>query len=265
MSGKQIEPNKEYPVSSTTVPSPMPLIIPDPSIRGASFDQLLENRGIRFIHRRAAPCPNIKSLDDNSHDPLCSICDGNGILYYGDKEIWGTLLSNSLQKNFEQQGIWEIGTAVVTFPTEYPDGTQAEFQTYDQLVVEDFTIRMWELKEYEPRVNNQQRLRYPIVNSDFFACAKGGSLVELIEDTDFSIVDGNIEWINALSYDSVTERGEVFVANYFANPVYVVLQHMRELRITQELQADGTKISKRLPQQLLVKRDFLANLPETEA
>lgn len=243
----------------------MPLVIQDPSIRAASFDQLLENRGIRFIHRRAAPCPNIQALDDNSHDPLCPICDGNGMLYYCEKEIWGAFLSNSLQKNFEQQGMWEVGTAVVTLPTEYPDGTQAEFQTYDQLVIEDFTVRMWELKEYEPRTNNQQRLRYPIVNSDFFAYAQNDTLVELVEGTDFNVVDGNIEWVNPLSYDSVNERGEVFVANYFANPTYVVLQHMRELRITQELQPDGNKISKRLPQQILVKRDFLANLPETEA
>ena len=264
MAGKQNKPDQVLPNSPRSTPSPMPPIIQDPSLKGISFDQLLENRGVRFIHRRAAPCPNIQSLDDNSHNPLCPICDGNGMMYYCDTEIRGAFQSNSLQKNFEQQGMWEIGTAVVSLPAEYDDGSQAEFQTYDQLVIPDFTVRQWELKEYEPRTGNIQRLRYPIVNTDFVGVAENDVLRELIEGTDFNItVDGNIEWLTTLAYDNINDRGEVFVINYFANPVYTVLQHMRELRITQE-QNSGIKTARRLPQQILVKRDFLANPPETE-
>ena len=43
---------------------------------------------------------------------------------------------------------------------------------------------------------------------------------------------------------------------YAANPVYNVLQTLHELRVTQEL-VNGEKVAKRLPQQVLVKRDFL--------
>jgi hypothetical protein len=43
-----------------------------------------------------------------------------------------------------------------------------------------------------------------------------------------------------------------------------VLQHLRELRISQEL-VGGVKQPVRLPQQVLVKRDFLFNKPELEA
>ena len=63
------KPNQQYPNTSRSYPSPMPLAIPDVSIRGESWDQLAENRGIRFIHRVAAPCPNMKSLVDNNHAP----------------------------------------------------------------------------------------------------------------------------------------------------------------------------------------------------
>lgn len=253
-----------YPTSPTSIPSSLPTFIPDPSLKGLSFDQMLQNRGIRFTHRVAAPCPNISTVADNNHDPLCPVCDGNGILYYREKEIYGTFSSNSLQKNFEMQGIWEIGSAVVTLPTEYPDGTQAEFQTYDQLVIPDFTVRVWELKDFEVRPDNKQQMRYPISSIDFVGYVEGGVLVELIEGTNFDIEDGKIKWIAGFEppYDATVDRGEVIVVSYFANPVYNVLQHMRELRITQEL-VGGQKVPVRLPQQVLVKRDFLANSPET--
>jgi hypothetical protein len=258
--------NGTYPTSPTSYNPTSSLLIPDPSLRGISFDQLLQNRGIRFIHRLAAPCPNINNVEDNGHDPNCQVCDGNGMFYYREKEIWGVFSSNSLQKNFEMQGIWEIGSAMVTLPTEYPDGTTAEFNTYDQLVIPDFTVRLWELKEYEPRPDGQQ-MRYPITSVDYMASYDNSStLKEYKEGEDFNLVNGKISWIPGKEpeYNNVDERGDVFTINYFANPVYNVIQHLRELRVSQEL-VNGSKVPLKLPQQVLVKRDFLANSPETEA
>ena len=261
------KPDTVYPTSSTSSASPLPLQLPDPSIKGVSFDQLINNRGIRFLHRRAAPCPNMKSLDDNSHEPNCQICDGNGILYYEEKEIWGIFVSNSLEKNFEHQGMWEIGTAVVTFPAEYPDGEVAEFNTYDQLVIPDFPVRLWELKEYDPQENGGvTRVRYPIDTLDLVTSAQNGVRVDFTEGTDFNVdANGNIVWVSGQepTYDNVNERGEVLSIVYHAYPRYNVLQQMRELRITQEL-VDGEKVARRLPQQILVRRDFLFNPPNTE-
>ena len=260
------KPDAVYPLTSTSTPSPMPTQILDPSIRGLSFDQLVQNRGIRFIHKRAVPCPNIRSLDDNTHNPLCPFCDNSGILRYGDREIVGTFSSNSLEKLFEQQGMWEVGSAIATLPAEYVDGTQADFNTFDQLVIPDFEVRLWETKEFEPRKDNKQRLRYPIATGgiDYMSSVESGVLVVYTTGTDFNVVDGVIEWIAGKepAYDTVTEIGSVFTVAYFANPVYNVLQHMRELRVTQELQPDGTKIARRLPQEILVRRDFLANPAE---
>jgi hypothetical protein len=260
---KMDQPSQIYPTSPTSVPTQLPMFIPDPSIKGLSFDQLLQNRGIRFIHKPAVPCPNMRSLDDNSHDANCPICNGNGMLFYAEKEIWGVFSSNSLQKNFEQQGVWEIGSAVVTLPSMYPDGLQADFNTYDQLLIPDFEVRLWELKEYEPRVDGQ-RLRYPIIKTDYMASVNNGILKIYQQGIDFNIVNGNIQWVNGKqpAYDNATGRGDVFVVAYFAHPVYNVLNSMRELRITQEM-INGQKIAKRMAQEVLVKRDFLFNAPET--
>ena len=258
--------NGGFPGIGFSFPNGMPVNIPDPSLKGQAFDTLINNRGIRFIHRLAAPCPNLRSLHDNSHNPNCPICDGNGMMYYREKEVYGIFYSNSLEKNFEMQGIWEIGTAMVTLPVKYDDGTPAEFNTFDQLVVPDFTVRLWELKEYEPRPSRQQQMRYPIESIDYIAAVKNNVLVPYEQGVHYNIVDGKIEWVvgQEPDYDNTTERGEVYVVVYFAHPVYNVLQHLRELRISQEL-IGGTKQPVRLPQQVLVKRDFLFNKPELEA
>jgi hypothetical protein len=254
-----------YPISPTSTQSPLPLFIPDPSIKGVSFDQLLQNRGIRFVHKKATPCPNIETVFDNNHNPNCPLCE-DGLLFYTEKEIWGVFYSNSLEKNFEYQGLWEVGSAVVTLPTEYPDGTQAEFNTYDQLVIPDFKVRMWELKEYRPTASNQQQLRYPIFDIEYVASAVDDVLVIYQRGINFNVVNGSIEWIpgQTPAFNVAENKGDVYVIQYYANPVYNVLQHLRELRITQEMNLQGQKVAKRLPQQVLVRRDFLRNKARQE-
>lgn len=262
------KPTQQYPnppaTSPRSVASPMPTFIHDPSIRGASFDQLLSQRGIRMIHHKAIPCMNVESTTFQGHQPDCPFCDDSGIIYYDSKEIWGVFSSNSIEKTFEAHGVWEIGTAVITFPTEYADGTQADFNTYDRIEIPDFTVRLWELKGYEPRPGNVQSLRYPIVDVEYASSITDGVQKFYEKDVDFTIDgDGNIVWVNGKEpfYDPQKERGEVIGWAYYAKPVYVVVQSLRELRITQEM-VDGVKTARRLPQQVLVRRDFLVGSGE---
>jgi hypothetical protein len=243
----------------------MPPLIPDPSIMGISFDQLLNNRGVRMLHSKAAPCPNVKTVDDNAHEPNCPFCDNNGFIHYDEKEIWATFGGNSIQKTFEAHGVWEIGMATVTAPTEYPDGTEADFNTYDRLVIPDFTVRMWEMKEYEPRPGNKQTLRYPIEKVDYATAIVDGEQVFFVAGTDFNVdSDGAIIWVEGKQpdYNESTEHGTPITWVFYARPVYYVVQTLRELRITQEL-IQGEKIARRLPQSILVKRDFLPGKAET--
>jgi hypothetical protein len=252
------KPNQQYPNTPTSYPSPMPGLIPDISIRGESWDQLVQNRGIRFIHKMAAPCPNMRRLNDNNHEPECPFCDGSQILYIQEKEIVGTFSNNSLEKLFEVQGVWEIGTAVISFPTEYGDGEQADFNVFDKLVCPDFQIRLTDLKEYEPNASGQTSLKYPIIRVSDMSSVVNGVLKKYVQGVDFIIVNGNIKWESgrAPNYNTIEEIGEVLSITYSANPVYNVLQNMHEIRATQQM-VNGQKIAKRLPQHVLVKRDFL--------
>lgn len=244
----------------------MPPTIPDPSILGQSFDQLLSIRGVRMIHSKVIPCPNVIAVDDSAHQPNCGFCDNNGFVYYDQKEIWGTFGSNSIQKTFEQHGVWETGMATVTVPTEYPDGVEADFNTFDKLVLPDFTIRLWEMKEYEPRPGDVQTLRYPVQKIDYAMSITNGVQRIYMRDVDFTInPQGQIVWVPSKTpaYNAATGRGEAISWSYYATPVYLVVQTLRELRITQELTNAGTKIARRLPQSILVKRDFLPTKPES--
>lgn len=250
------KPSQQYPNSPGSFGPFMPGLLPDPSIRGDVFDQLLNNRGIRFIHKVAAPCPNMNSLHDNNHDPECPFCDQSQILYVQEKEIWGVLSSNSLEKLYEIQGVWEVGTAVITFPTQYNDGEQADFNVFDQLECPDFQVRLSDLREYDGLPTTGSK--YPIVRAVNITSIVNNTKKEYLSGVDYNIVDGKIEWVVGREpyYDEMNDIGEVLSITYVANPVYNVLQTLHELRVTQEL-VDGQKVAKRLPQQVLVKRDFL--------
>ncbi len=262
------KPSKTYPTppatSITSTASPMPLYLPDPSIKGVSFDQLLNQRGVRFIHHKAIPCMNLESTTFQAHPPDCEFCDDSGFIYYESREIWGVFSGNSIEKTFEAHGVWETGSAVVTLPTEYPDGVQADFNTFDRLEIPDQTVRLWELKGYEPRPGGLQELRYPIQNVDYASSITDSEQTFYEAGVDFNITaEGAIEWIAGKepAYDTSLERGEVVGWAYYAKPVYVVMQSLRELRITQEL-VNGVKTARRLPQQILVKRDFMVGSGE---
>ena len=262
------KPNQQYPIapptSITSTQSPMPLYLPDPSIKGISYDQLLNQRGIRFIHYKAIPCMNVESTSFQAHQPDCEFCDDSGIIYYEAKEIWGIFQGNSIEKTFEAHGVWEVGTAVVTFPTEYPDGTQADFNTFDKLEMPDFTVRLWEHKGYEPRPDEIQELRYPVQKVEYASSITDNVQTFYQVGVDFNVTpEGGIQWIEGKQpdYSNVLERGEVIGWAYFAKPVYVVMQSLRELRVTQEL-INGVKTARRLPQQILVKRDFMVGSGE---
>jgi hypothetical protein len=261
-------PNKTFPnpppTSITSTQSPMPMFLPDPSIKGVSFDQLLSQRGVRFVHHKAIPCMNVKSTDFMAHQPDCPYCDDSGIIYYQSQEIWGVFSGNSIEKTFEAHGVWEVGTAVVTLPTTYPDGTQADFNTYDRLEIPDYTVRLYELKGYEPRPGDIQDLRYPIQKVEYASSITDSVQKFYYPGIDFNIdVNGAIVWVSGRqpAYDVNLERGEVIGWAYFANPVYIVLQSLRELRVTQEM-INGVKTAIRLPQQILIRRDFMVGSGE---
>lgn len=274
------KPSQVYPNSMGSTQPFMPNILPDPSIKGGSFDELLQNRGIRFIHKVAAQCPNMKALAENNHEPQCPVCDNSGLVYFDKhtktatpvyREIWGVFANNTLEKLFEVNGVWEVGTAVITFPSEYSildkDGNtiQADFNTFDQLMCPDFLVRMNDYREYEPTPDDMQAMRYPIHNIEYMFSVTGDTVKQYVVGVDYELVNGEIHWLIKPNYDSINKIGTVLSIVYNANPVFTVSNLLHELRVTQQYDPmTGQKKAIRLPQSVLVKRDFLFNNSELE-
>ena len=256
------KPGAPVPSAPGQFPSFFPNVMPQPTIKSKTLNEIIENRGVRFIHSKAYPCSNMKTLEDNNHDVLCPHCDGGGILYYEPKEIFGLFSSNSVERQYERQGAYELGTVMVTVPTEYPDGTEADFSSFDRMELIDFSVRLWELKEYRPTDNGQQ-FRYPILKTSRVETVTASARREFIEGQDFNILNGKMVWVanRSPNFDPATDNGQVYSVNYYCKPIYIVVNPLRELRITQELE-NGQRTVKRLPQQLVLRRDFYVNGPE---
>jgi len=254
-------PSHTFPNSPGQIRKLTPDNLPDPSIDPIAFEQLIKNRGLRWRHEKAVPCPNIGDIEIGMHDPNCTICS-NGMIFYGCSEIHGIFSNNRLEKMYEVMGIWDIGEAVVTF-SAYKDGLDGtpgaggaiDLQHFDKLVCLDYEFRFSEHIEHSP--TGIDRLRYPALEVEFLATKSN----QYYPNTHFVIdVNGNIQWITQTqpAYDQLNERGEVYSISYTAQPVFYVVQLMHEIRATKAIDPlTGQNKAVRLPQQVLIRRDYL--------
>lgn len=258
------KPTKTFaPLPPNIIKQAVPRFIHDPQLIPEHFTQLLNNRGIEFEHSKATPCANLTSLENQDHNPNCRECD-NGFEYYDNRNITGVFSSNSLEKMFEVQGFWGISTAVITFPAEYNDGTQADFQYFDKLVLPSFTHRWWELIEYNFETG-LDKLRYPAVTIEILKTPDK----TFIEGTDFELTtNGFIEWLSigeTPTWNPDLNKGQIYSISYTASPVWHVVQLLHELRVSQSYDTNtNLKTAIRLPQQVVVKRDFLFSHPSDQ-
>lgn len=243
--------------------SGVPANLPDPQLAPEQFEQLIKNRGLRWKHEKASPCPNIKDLETNIHNPNCKACD-NGMLFYGATEVHGVFQANKLERMYEINGAWDVGEAVVTYSAyaDGPDGTPGagaaiDLQHFDRLTCLDYEFRFQELIEHSP--TGIDRLRYPALVVEFLATKSK----TYVQNQHFTINEaGYVQWLSndQPGYDQLNERGEIFTIAYCAQPVYYVVQLIHETRATKAVDvATGESKAVRLPQQVLIRRDFLFN------
>jgi hypothetical protein len=245
---------------------PMPLW--DPQFDAAGFNELIQNRGLRFLQFKAVPCPNVKDLQTQLHNPNCTT-DGceNGFLMFPANEgrpIYGMFYQAKLERFFEINGLWDTGSAIVTF-TSYargpaPDfkpgaGEMIDFSINDKIVCLDFLFSWSERLEHSP--TGLDRLKYPAKTVEFLADKDRRYQFGV----DFSITEeGRILWLtgNRPKRDPNLDIGAIITIRYQANPVFYIDQMLHELRATKGINREtGALQAIRLPQQVLMKRDYL--------
>lgn len=264
------DPNKKFKRSKGQISRGTPDSLPDPLLDKIAYDELIKNRGLRWKHFKGTPCPNLGDLEIQSHDPNCNACE-NGMLFYEGGEVHGVFQANRLERMYEIQGVWDVGEAVITFSANMDDidgnpglGAPVDLQHFDKLMCLDYTFRWQELIEHSHV--GIDRLRYPALTVEFVATVSG-KVKNFYVGRDFQITsEGFIEWLpngNKPTYDQLNSRGEVYTISYCARPVFYVVQLLHEIRATKAAKP-GTrneKIAVRLPQQVLIRRDYLFTHP----
>jgi hypothetical protein len=219
-----------------------------------AFEDLIKGKGIRMIHSRPLPCPNIKDIHAGDHSPACDMCH-NGTLYYGEKEFIGAFFSNSNDRQFQIQGQWDYENVTICIPITYEDGTDMDVQLYDQISVKTVTpVRYYQRVEHSQ--SGIDRLQFPAVKVDQLMDATGKQYYAGI---DFEIEEGNIKWTtqNRPGYDLSIERGVIYSVNYYCEPIFTIISLPHQFRTTQTIGADGKPYATRFPQLASCRKDFV--------
>lgn len=258
-------PTKTFPPSPGQVRKLTPDRLPDPQLDPLHFEELIKNRGLRWKHERATPCPNVTSLETNDHDPNCRACE-NGMIFYSPTEVHGVFQGNKLERMYEIQGSWDVGEAIVTFSAYADDddgnpgkGDAVDLQHFDKLTCLDYQFRFQELVEHS--LTGPDRLRYPAQTVEYLSTKDK----QFYLDQDFVIdANGYIQWLgqNRPGHDQLNDQGEIYTIAYCAQPVFYVVQLIHEIRASKAVdQMTGLSTAIRLPQQVLIRRDYLFTHP----
>lgn len=247
-------PNKGMPVHYPNLQMPSPKYQPQPTLNPDQFDAMITTKGIRMIHARPIPCPNRRTIHGSDHDPACSLCY-NGFLYYGHKQFTGTFMGNDNSRTFNMQGSWDVSNVQIIIPTKYDDGTDIDLQVYDQIVVPDFTVRYFQLVEYNQ--SGIDRLHFPATSIDKVIDSR---FQEYFSGVDFApSTEGHLQWIsqNRPGYDLTIDKGVIYSVNYYAKAAFTVLSLPHQLRITQSMDPDGVVRQHRFPQLVVCRKNFI--------
>jgi len=208
------------------------------------FDQLLENLGVRMMHYRVAPCPNVTSLEYGDHDINCTQCD-QSFLPYDEEEFIGILTQQGLENRPAPEGQWIQGRATLTAPSEI------RFEYNDRIVMLDSVSINTELLKRNDR-SNVDKTRYRMLEIKYIA----SNSRKFHEGADYKINrDGRIEWVGS----NRPEKGEIYTIAYEHHTMFRVIELIHNARDQLDGRKKKDRQPSRLPQQCIIMIDYLVD------
>jgi hypothetical protein len=238
-------------MSRLQMPEPLINVTLNPEI----FEQLIKGQGVRMIHSRPVPCPNLREIGAG-HNPSCTRCY-NGFIYYNPVEFIGALSNNTMDRKFNMNGTWDLDQAQIIIPVKDNGGSILDVQFFDQILLPDAApVRYYQLVEHSQ--SGIDRLQFPAVSVDFVIDAHGKKYRPGI---DVVVEEGRLRWIGERpGFNAQLGRGVIYSVNYYVRPCFTILGIPHQIRVAQTQSPDGPgskNVQARFPMLCVVRRDFI--------
>lgn len=227
-----------------------------PAVDSVAFEEAIRSNGLKLVHYSALKCPvGLVALGDSrrpDHDHEgCS----NGFIYTKTGCISALFQGNNNSAQSKDVGLVDGGTAVATFATAYNELDLSFYPSvYDRFYIEDCVpVATWEM--FQTNLTGRDRTLFPIHEVVYLMDSDGRRYTV---GSDFNIVNGAIVWIgsNRPGLNVNTGQGVICSIRYLYRPYWYAESFTHEIRIAQTVNFDGTRTAKRMPQQLVLKREY---------
>ena len=213
------------------------------------FDYLIEDQGIRVRITPTMLCPNRTSLADTNHKLDCPLCFDDEVLELTDQciEDWAFIQGIKFDQKFEVPGIFDMKDATIT--------TKANIRLYYWYKIEVLDFASVYNQLVKRGSGDADRIRYtPAPNCDtpFFLVDSSNKRYTLNEH--YKVESNSLRWISAVR----PESGRLYTLTYPIYPTFRVMELMHENRYYYTAFKDTHKRPVQLPQQALIRWDYIA-------
>lgn len=194
-------------------------------------DNLIRSKGFRSIHWRHALNPNRESIEGGID--LNDKSDVGAMNMYDPREFYVAMQQIGWQDQYVIQGIHGSSSIMaVNYTTYYENDDKSKervfLRKHDIVSINSgHTVLVGQLFEYKP--NGPQRVKFPIHEVDYLA---DGQKTRFEQGVDFVVNEGMLEWIGNKRphWDPQKGRGAILSMNYWATPMFSVLETPRVMR-----------------------------------
>jgi len=213
-------------------------------------DNLIADQGVRIRIIPSVLCPNRTAIEDTNHALGCDVCKGDEVVDLVDQcfETDALIYSIKLDKQFNPQGVWDVKDAMLTTKAEVRLSYWYKIEVIDHASIYNEVIKKGS--------GDSDKTRYKIPQScdtPFHLIDKAG--VQYLNGTDFRPEDQAIKWLGS----NRPASGTLFSLHYPIIPTYRVLETLHDNRFYMETFKRKERVPFNLPQQAVLRWDYLAN------
>ena len=214
-----------------------------------AFTELIQDQGVYIKITPSILCPNRDEEFSTNHKINCNVCEGEEAvdLISNSFEAWAFIQAVDLKLDWRREGVLNIKDAQMSI-----DGT-VRLWYYDKIEILDHTSIY---NEVIKRTGNINKLRYNAIidaqDTNFFMIDSDGILYERV--TDYTISGQELTWLDTKGPPQDT----LYSIQYPMLPTFRVLELLHENRYYYEDNKNPTKVPIHLPQQCVIRWDFLA-------